>query len=142
MKILLIGASGMIGAAILSEASGRGHSIFAVARHPQNIDPSKATTVKGADGANRPELEPLVRDVDVIVSSVSPRGEGDQTEQALGVARTLAGLAAAHDKRLVVVGGAGSLKLADGTPVLDTARRLTGCERSDNQDENRLLGCR
>ncbi len=22
------------------------------------------------------------------------------------------------------------------------ARRLTGCERSDNQDENRLLGCR
>lgn len=23
-----------------------------------------------------------------------------------------------------------------------TARRLTGCERSDNQDENRLLGCR
>jgi len=23
-----------------------------------------------------------------------------------------------------------------------TARRPTGCERSDNQDENRLLGCR
>ena len=25
---------------------------------------------------------------------------------------------------------------------LPSARRLTGCERSDNQDENRLLGCR
>ena len=26
--------------------------------------------------------------------------------------------------------------------VGEGARRLTGCERSDNQDENRLLGCR
>ncbi|MCB4863299.1 DUF5818 domain-containing protein [Sphingobium sp. PNB] len=29
----------------------------------------------------------------------------------------------------------------DGFDLL-AARRLTGCERSDNQDENRLLGCR
>ncbi|PTD15926.1 integrase [Sphingomonas fennica] len=31
---------------------------------------------------------------------------------------------------------------ADGDHLVPLARRLTGCERSDNQDENRLLGCR
>ncbi len=29
-----------------------------------------------------------------------------------------------------------------GRNTVSAARRLTGCERSDNQDENRLLGCR
>ena len=32
--------------------------------------------------------------------------------------------------------------LAGFISVALDARRLTGCERSDNQDENRLLGCR
>ncbi|MCB1639628.1 MAG: NAD(P)H-binding protein, partial [Thiothrix sp.] len=37
MKILVIGASGMIGSRIVSEASARGHEVIAAARHPANI---------------------------------------------------------------------------------------------------------
>lgn len=45
----------------------------------------------------------------------------------------------------LIVGADGKLAITStpnqDNPLMD-ARRLTGCERSDNQDENRLLGCR
>jgi uncharacterized protein len=36
-KIVLIGASGFVGTAILNEALERGHQVTAVVRHPEKI---------------------------------------------------------------------------------------------------------
>ncbi len=118
MKILLLGASGMIGSRILAEATGRGHRVVAVARTPAKITAGKGVTAVGGDLTNTAALASHAADVDVIVAAVSPRSTGDaEAEQAANGAALMA-LAEQSGKRLMVVGGAGSLNLPDGSPVL------------------------
>ena len=118
MKILLLGASGMIGSRILAEAAARGHSVTAAARSPEKITPAKGVTAIKADLSDARALAAQATAADVIVSSISPRNGGNPTEEAQTTARAVMAAAAAAGKRLVYVGGAGALNLPDGSPVL------------------------
>ena len=54
MKILLIGASGMIGSRVLDEAVARGHEVTAAARRPEKVKTGpkiKAVALDGRLGA-------------------------------------------------------------------------------------------
>jgi putative NADH-flavin reductase len=121
--ILLVGASGMIGSRILKEASSRGHYVLAASRHPEktatgpNIQPVKL------DATDAKAFAAEAQHADVIVLATSPRGNGDPAAQARAVADAAIATARATHKRLVVVGGAGSLNLPDGRRVVDTLPR-------------------
>ena len=45
-KIVLIGASGFVGSALLNEALNRGFEVTAVVRHPENKDRERASESK------------------------------------------------------------------------------------------------
>jgi len=119
MKILLIGASGMIGSRILAEAVSRGHQVLATARSPDKIETGDWVTAAALD-VNDPEaVAGLAAEADVVISAVSPRSTGDPVAEAKAFAATLIEAQRRAGKRLVMVGGAGSLHMADGSPVLD-----------------------
>lgn len=118
MKILLLGASGMIGSRVLAEASSRGHQVIAAARNPAKIAAGAHVTAVAADLANGPELARLADQADVVVSAISPRNGGDPVEEAKTAGRAVMAAAQASGKRLVYVGGAGTLNLPNGSPVL------------------------
>jgi putative NADH-flavin reductase len=118
--ILLVGASGMIGSRILSEAVSRGHHVIAAARHPEKIATGPNIKPVELDATNPKSLMAEARNADVIVLATSPRGGGDPSAQAKAVADAAIATARATHKRLVVVGGAGSLNLPDGRRVVDT----------------------
>ncbi len=122
MKIAIVGANGKIGSRISAEAIGRGHSVTGIARNPEagikneNIkwvkadaldSDSLASAIKGHDALisafgidwSRPETYPLF--VDVSISEI-------------------AALKRAGIKRMIVVGGAGSLEVAPGKQLVDT----------------------
>lgn len=120
LTVLVVGASGMIGSRIASEASSRGHCVLAAARHPEKIKTGPNVKAIRLDATNREALIEQAKHVDVIVSATSPRGGGDPMREAQSVANAEIAAAQATGKRLVVVGGAGSLNLPDGTPVVDT----------------------
>jgi putative NADH-flavin reductase len=119
-SILLVGASGMIGSRILNEATSRGHYVIAASRHPEksaagpNIHPVKL------DATDEKAFEAEAKHADVIVLATSPRGGGDPLAEAKAVADAAIAAARATHKRLVVVGGAGSLNYPDGRHVVDT----------------------
>jgi len=46
MKVVLFGASGMIGSRILEELLSRGHQVTAVVRNPEKVTAKGATVVK------------------------------------------------------------------------------------------------
>jgi putative NADH-flavin reductase len=123
-KIVLFGASGMIGQRALTEALGRGHEVTAVVRDPAKVttDHPNLTVVAG-DVAQPATVTRLAEGADVVVSAVSQRGPGlDQTAAYDAVGRGLVeGLRAlgADAPRLVVVGGAGSLEVAPGQRLVD-----------------------
>lgn len=112
MSIALIGASGKAGARILKELSDRGHHVTAIARHPEKIAAlPHVTSVKG-DANDQAALTALLKGHDIVISSVhftvsDPRILIDAVK-------------AAHVKRYLVVGGAGSLEVAPGVQLITT----------------------
>lgn len=119
MTILLTGASGMIGSRILAEAVRRGHEVVAVARNPDRIAGGPVVTVVAADANDPAALIPLAGGVDAYVSALSPRSGGDPKDETLRWGGAAIAAARATGVRFVLVGGAGSLKLPDGSAVLD-----------------------
>lgn len=123
MKIVIFGALGRAGRHIAREALNRGHEVVGVGRQAtkaEQIDPH-LQLVQG-DASDASVVACLVSGSDAVVNSISPRpsvgGPACSLEDA---ARALiAGLGQAGVKRLLVVGGAGSLEVAPGVALKST----------------------
>jgi putative NADH-flavin reductase len=117
MKIVLYGASGMIGSRLLTEALGRGHAVTLVVQDRQRITPPKGRVlVVEGDVLDATSVAAAVMGHGAVLSAVGPT-----PEIIAGAARSLIeGLTRAGVKRLVVVGGAGTLEVAPGVLLLQT----------------------
>ncbi|MEQ9916530.1 NAD(P)-dependent oxidoreductase [Pectobacterium aroidearum] len=109
--IALIGASGGAGSRILKELSDRGHTVTAIARHPEKIASLPNVTAKQGDALDKDALVALFKGHDAVVSAVK-FGSSDP-------ATLIAAVKAAGVKRYLVVGGAGSLEIAPGQRLID-----------------------
>lgn len=122
MKTALIGATGFVGSAVLSELLGRGHQVTVLARHPEKLAAREGLTVVSADAQDVAQVAQAVQGHDAVLSAYNPGwGESDIYAQYLRGARAiLAGTKQAGVRRLLVVGGAGSLYVAPGVQLVDT----------------------
>ena len=69
-NIVLIGASGFVGSAILNEALNRGHKVTAVVLNPQKVSINNPNlTVVKADATNPDILVELAKGKDAIISA-------------------------------------------------------------------------
>lgn len=123
-RIVLIGASGFIGSALLNEVLGRGIQTTAVVRHPEKIkifDPN--LTVIKADVTSADTVAGIVQGADAVISAYNPGWNNPNIyEDTLKVyPAILEGVKRAGVKRLLIVGGAGTLFVAPGLRVIDTA---------------------
>jgi uncharacterized protein len=106
MRIVVFGATGMIGSRIAAELQRRDHEVVAASRST------------GADVTDPARVAAVVDGADAVVSAVSAR----TAEYTLvDVGRSLVdGLRRAGVRRLLVVGGAGSLEADGGLRLVDT----------------------
>lgn len=120
MKIALFGATGTVGQRILQEALRRGHTVTAVARDPSRIaEQNPNLTVVAGDMLDPQSVAEVVAGHDAVVSAYAPPQGSEQT--IVDATRSLIeGLKRAGVKRLVSVGGAGSLEVAPGVQLVDT----------------------
>jgi uncharacterized protein len=118
MNVVLYGASGMIGSRILDELVRRGHQVKAVVRNPGKIAPRPGVTAVKGDVTSAPSVAQTARGADAAISAyAAPQGEESTLSAALFA--LLDGLAEAGVKRLIVVGGAGSLEAVPGVALVD-----------------------
>ena len=123
MKIALIGATGFVGSAVLNEALNRGHKVTAIARDTSKIAVKNDNlTVVIADVYDTEALVKVVTGHDAIVNTfnagwTNPNLYDDfiKGSESIQQAVKLSGV-----KRLLVVGGAGSLEIAPGVQLVDT----------------------
>ena len=123
MKIALIGASGFVGSALRDEALSRGHVVTAVVSNPARLsDPRDNMKVAKADVLDTAALSDVLRGHDAVISAYNP-GWNEPEIHALflrGTRAIIAGVKQAGLKRLLIVGGAGSLFVAPGVQLVDT----------------------
>jgi uncharacterized protein len=122
MKVLVFGASGVIGRAITAELLERGHTVTAASRSGAPVEGLVVQTVTG-DARDPGSVARLAAGQDAVASAIGPRhGTGeDPGDSLLAAARGLAdGLRRAGVRRLMVVGGAGSLEVAPGQRLVDS----------------------
>ncbi|MFF6989573.1 NAD(P)H-binding protein [Streptomyces sp. NPDC010273] len=119
MKLVLFGATGMVGSRIATEASARGHQVLAVSRSGQS--PVPGVTATAADATDPDQVAEVARGADVVASAcVPPRDGSDPRGPFLALNEALvAGVRAAGVGRLMVVGGAGGLEVAPGQALSD-----------------------
>ena len=119
LKIALFGATGMIGSRIAARALERGHDVTALVRQPRAIEGAPTLTVATGDLFDTAASAEKVKGFDVIASAYGPARE--DASKVIEATRALVALArAAGVKRLVAVGGAGSLEVAPGKQLVDT----------------------
>ncbi|MDN5547255.1 NAD(P)H-binding protein [Rhodococcus sp. IC4_135] len=115
-KIAVFGGNGFAGSAIAKEAASRGHEVTVVARSAQSG--TDTNVVQGSVHDNT-IVEQITADNDVVVVAI-PAREIDG-KRLLDAVTPLADAAARNGARIAVVGGAGSLLVAEGGPrVVDT----------------------
>lgn len=122
MKIAVIGASGQIGAFIRDEALARGHQVTAIVRHPEKIPVQNPRLHVVEADILKDKVDELVKGHDAVISAYNPGWKNPDmyNEQIEGYRRIISGVKESGIKRLLVVGGAGSLEVAPGVQVLDT----------------------
>jgi uncharacterized protein len=117
MNVVLYGASGMIGSRVLKELLHRGHTVTAVVRNPEKVAAVGAYVVMG-DVLDPPSVAATAKGADAAISAYSPPSD-DPAALWQATHSLLAGLSAAGVRRLIFVGGAGSLEVAPGVQAVD-----------------------
>ena len=119
------GGTGNIGTRLTKEAVSRGHSVTAISRHPEKAHQDAKVTAKKGDVTDPKGLAPLLAGHDVVISAV--RFSESPADNVIGATKS------AGVKRLLVVGGAASLKSARQAGVRKPAGGLARRGRRRHQ---------
>ncbi len=121
MKIAVIGATGFVGSNITNELTSRNHSVTGISRRSKTSEKSNLTYVN-VDILNVNELAKVLKGNDIVVSAfnagwTNPNLYNDfmAGSKAIQEAVKLSGV-----KRYIVIGGGGSLYVAEGVQAVDT----------------------
>jgi uncharacterized protein len=121
MKLAIFGAAGKVGSRVAAEAASRGHHVIPVVRNAARLGREAHTKefVIG-DVTNPRSVAFAVKGMNAIISAVGPSSGGSAANVVIAAAEALiAGAQEAGVRRLLVVGGAGSLEIAPGLQEVD-----------------------
>lgn len=121
MQVILLGATGKVGAPVLNELLARGHTVTAVARDASRLPPeTDMLRHRAGDVFDDGFLADAAAGTEVVVCSVALRDAGQERRTPVELLRGVAAAAAGSDARLVTMGGAGSLRTEDGVDLVDS----------------------
>jgi uncharacterized protein len=123
MKVALVGATGFVGSHILQELLNRKHQVTAIVRNPNKLTvQNPLLTIVRGDVLQEAEVAALVKNNDVVVSAYNAGWSNPNiyNEFIAGSKAIQAGVKKSGVKRLLVIGGAGSLYVAPGVQIIDT----------------------
>lgn len=123
MRLLLLGATGGTGLALLEQARARGHEVTAFVRSPHKLGaPRDGVDVRRGDPRSAAELRAVLPGHDAVVSTLGPPGPGRSTILGEGARSTVAAMQAVGPRRLLVVSAA---VLFESAGILATILRRT-----------------
>lgn len=121
MKIAIIGATGFVGSKLVKEAADRGLQVTAIARNAEKTEPGNINKVS-VDVNNVDDLSEVLKGHDTVISAYNAGWTNPNIyEDFLAGSRAIQEASKrAGVKRLIVIGGAGSLYTAENQQLVDT----------------------
>lgn len=121
-NVVLIGATGFVGSAILNELVERAHKVTAVVRNTSRLPKNNNITAIEEDVANVDAIAKLSEGKDAIIYSYNPGWMNPQITELLysNYPKILEATKKSGVKRLLIVGGAGTLFVKPGVRLIDT----------------------
>ena len=121
-KVVLIGAIGCVGSAILNELVERGHEVTAVVRNVEKLPKNALVKPVKEDVGNEDAIAKLLEGKDAVISAYNPGWTNPNITQEtiVNYRHILAAAKKSGIGRLLVVGGAGTLFCAPGVRILET----------------------
>lgn len=122
MKIALIGATGFVGTQILKELLSRDHNVSAIVRDASKLTSTTNLISLQADINDIPALVKALQNQDAVVSAFNAGWTNSNlyNDFLKGAKNIQQAVKDAGVKRLIVIGGAGSLFIADGKQLVDS----------------------
>ena len=121
-NVLLIGATGFVGSAVLNELVSRGHKVTAVVRNIEKVAKSDLVDAVKEDVANVDAIAKLAEGKDAIISAYNPGWTNPDIAALISenYPKILSAAKKSGVERLLIVGGAGTLFCAPGLRVVDS----------------------
>ena len=121
-NVLLIGATGFVGSAVLNELVSRGHKVTAVVRNIEKVAKSELVDAVKEDVANVDAIAKLAEGKDAIISAYNPGWTNPDIAALIteNYPKILSAAKKSGVERLLIVGGAGTLFCAPGLRVVDS----------------------
>ncbi|RTZ48442.1 NAD-dependent epimerase/dehydratase family protein (plasmid) [Chryseobacterium arthrosphaerae] len=121
-KVAVIGATGFVGAHIVTELADRGYAVEALVRDASKVKTQENVTAKSVDVNNVSELAEALKGSDAVISAfnagwTNPNLYNDFLNGSENIEKAVE---ESGVKRLIVVGGAGSLYTSDNVQIVDT----------------------
>ncbi|KXH80413.1 NAD(P)-dependent oxidoreductase [Chryseobacterium kwangjuense] len=121
-KVAVIGATGFVGTKIVNELSERGYAVEALVRDASKVESKGNVTSKSVDVNNTDALAEALKGNDAVISAfnagwTNPNLYHDFLNGSVNIEKAVE---QAGVKRLIVVGGAGSLYTPDNVQIVDT----------------------
>jgi putative NADH-flavin reductase len=119
MTIAVLGATGMVGSRVITEADARGHHVLALSRKPASEHPNATPIAVDANDSHavREALAGSAANGTADAVVLTLRTMPVDQEFLVGTTRTVLDIAARLEMRVLVVGGAGALR-TPGDPDL------------------------
>ena len=121
-NVLLIGATGFVGSAVLNELVSRGHKVTAVVRNIKKVAKGELLDAVKEDVANVDAIAKLAEGKDAIISAYNPGWTNPDIATLISenYPKILSAAKKSGVERLLIVGGAGTLFCAPGLRVVDS----------------------
>ncbi|EPQ5227585.1 NAD(P)-dependent oxidoreductase [Providencia stuartii] len=122
MKISIIGATGFVGKALVAEALLRHHQVTAISRHSNQLSQHAHLITAVGDITDIPWLTSRLKGQDVVISAFNGGWQNPNLYQdtVAGNQAILHAVQKSMVKRFIVIGGAGSLKIAPNVDLIDS----------------------
>jgi hypothetical protein len=125
MRLALIGATGFVGSRVLEEALARGHEVTAIVRDTDRLPAHPGLIARRADVQDQAAVAAAVAGNDAVLSCFHPGGHDPAADPGLyrdiveGTRSIIEGVRDSGVRRLLYVGGCGSLHVRPGVMLID-----------------------
>lgn len=122
MKIIIFGATGMVGTQLVKQALHLGHTVRAFGRNVFTANLPENENLEIIQGAlfDEKEVFDAIKGCDAVLSALGGAFDGNDVTRSLGMKNIVKQMGKAGVKRIVAVGGMGVLNADDEKYLLDT----------------------